>query len=126
MSPATILPVTAIVLFGHGSRDPLWRQPMDAVASRIREIDPQARVACAFLELTKPDLLEAVANVVADGATRVTVLPMFLGVGRHAREDLPVLLADLRQRHQGVEFVLQPAVGEDRRLTDLLAHMALG
>lgn len=99
---------------------------MDAVASRIREIDPQARVACAFLELTKPDLLEAVDNVVADGATRVTVLPMFLGVGRHAREDLPVLLADLRQRHQGVEFVLQRSVGEDRRLTDLLAHMALG
>jgi LysR family cys regulon transcriptional activator len=95
---------------------------MDAVASRIREIDPQARVVCAFLELTKPDLLEAVDTVVADGATRVTVLPMFLGVGRHAREDLPVLLADLRQRHQGVEFVLQPAVGEDRRLTDLLAH----
>ena len=60
---------------------------MDAVALRIREIDPQARVACAFLELTKPDLLEAVANVVADGATRVTVLPMFLGVGRHARDD---------------------------------------
>ena len=126
MSPATLLPVTAIVLFGHGSRDPLWRQPMDAVASRIREIDPQARVVCAFLELTKPDLLEAVDTVVADGATLVTVLPMFLGVGRHAREDLPVLLADLRQRHQGVEFVLQPAVGEDRRLTDLLAHMALG
>ncbi|MBK7119217.1 MAG: CbiX/SirB N-terminal domain-containing protein [Comamonadaceae bacterium] len=126
MSPPSTLPVTAIVLFGHGSRDPLWRQPMDAVASRIREIDPQARVVCAFLELTKPDLLEAVDTVVADGATRVTVLPMFLGVGRHAREDLPVLLADLRQRHQGVEFVLQPAVGEDRRLTDLLAHMALG
>jgi sirohydrochlorin cobaltochelatase len=99
---------------------------MDAVALRIREIDPQARVVCAFLELTKPDLLEAVDNVVADGATRVTVLPMFLGVGRHAREDLPVLLADLRQRHQGVEFVLQRSVGEDRRLTDLLAHMALG
>jgi len=99
---------------------------MDAVASRIREIDPQARVVCAFLELTKPDLLEAVDTVVAYGATRVTVLPMFLGVGRHAREDLPVLLADLRQRHQGVEFVLQRSVGEDRRLTDLLAHMALG
>ena len=65
MSPPSTLPVTAIVLFGHGSRDPLWRQPMDAVALRIREIDPQARVVCAFLELTKPDLLEAVDNVVA-------------------------------------------------------------
>jgi hypothetical protein len=57
---------------------------MDAVALRIREIDPQARVVCAFLELTKPDLLEAVDTVVADGATLVTVLPMFWA-GRHAR-----------------------------------------
>ena len=26
----------AIVLFGHGSRDPQWRAPMDEVARRIR------------------------------------------------------------------------------------------
>lgn len=116
---------SAVVLFGHGSRDPLWRQPMDAVAARIRAIDPQARVACAFLELTQPALVTAVDELIAAGVARVTIVPMFLGVGRHAREDLPQLLDALRQRHPGIGLRLQPAVGEDPRLTDLIAQIAL-
>ena len=116
----------AIVLFAHGSRDPLWRAPIEAVAAYIRQHHPERLVRCAYLECCAPTLAEAASELIAQSAQHVCVIPMFLGTGRHAREDLPVLLADLRQRHQGVEFVLQPAVGEDRRLTDLLAHMALG
>jgi sirohydrochlorin cobaltochelatase len=119
-------PSDGIVLFAHGSRDPLWREPMDAVARRISDLAPRVRVACAFLELTTPDLASAVEDLVEQGVRRVTVVPMFLGVGRHAREDLPVLMAQLRERHPDVEYRLQPAVGEDSRLTDLLARMALG
>jgi sirohydrochlorin cobaltochelatase len=114
-----------IVLFAHGSRDPLWRQPMDAVAARIHALAPATPVVCAFLELTTPDLPTAVQGLVDQGVGRVTVVPLFLGVGRHAREDLPMLMADLQTRHPALKFRLQPAVGEDRRLTELLAHMAL-
>jgi sirohydrochlorin cobaltochelatase len=123
MTPST---PAGIVLFAHGSRDPLWRQPMDAVAHRIRQIDPGAVVACAFLELTTPDLPTAVHDLVTQGARRITIVPMFLGVGRHAREDLPVLMADLRARHADIDFALQRSVGEDERLTDLLAQISLG
>ena len=53
-------PATAVVLFAHGSRDPLWRGPIDAVAQEILRQSPQATVRCAFLELMSPSLAEAV------------------------------------------------------------------
>jgi sirohydrochlorin cobaltochelatase len=115
----------AIILFGHGSRDPLWRQPIDAVALRIRAQQPDTPVRCAFLELQQPDLATAAAELAGTGAIEVTVVPMFLGAGRHAREDLPVLLDAARLAHPQITFTLQPAVGEDSRLLDLLAQIAM-
>ncbi|ROZ78202.1 sirohydrochlorin chelatase [Ramlibacter sp. WS9] len=115
----------AIVLFGHGSRDPLWREPIEAVAARVTQLQPGVPVRCAYLELEQPDLATAAAQLVAEGATRITIVPMFLGTGRHAREDLPVLVEALRQAHPGVSFSLKPAVGEDSRVIDVLAGVAL-
>ena len=115
----------AVVLFGHGSRDPSWRAPMDAVAARIRQQQPAIPVTCAFLELQQPDLVAAVDALVSGGATRVHVFPMFLGIGKHAREDLPALLAGLRERHPRTEIEVSRAVGERSEVLDLLATLAL-
>ena len=116
----------AIVLFGHGSRDPLWRAPIEAVATRLRAADGSLAVRCAYLELTEPDLPAAVGELVAAGATAVRIVPMFLGVGRHAREDLPLLVAGLRQAHPDLSFEVARAVGEEERVLDLLADIARG
>lgn len=115
----------AIILFGHGSRDPLWRLPMETVAARLRAMRPGTPVRCAYLELDAPSLPEAAAELVAGGADALTVLPMFLGTGRHAREDLPPLLEQLRAAHPGVAFELRQSVGEDARILDLIAKIAL-
>ena len=114
-----------VIVFAHGSREALWRAPMDAVATRIAERAPALVVRCAFLELTQPDLPSAAAEMVALGLTEAAILPMFLGVGRHAREDLPALLVGLRAAHPNVAWRQLPAVGEDPRLLDLLADLAL-
>ena len=114
-----------IILFAHGSRDPLWRLPMEAVATQVAATDPQVQVLCAYLELTQPDLPSAARQLVAKGAQQLTVVPLFLGVGKHVREDLPQLMDGLRQAHPGVEIVLQPSVGENPELVALLARIAL-
>lgn len=114
----------AIVLFGHGSRDPLWRLPMETVATRLRATQPGTPVRCAYLELQAPDLLSAASELVEAGATQVTIVPMFLGTGRHAREDLPLLVDGLRAAHPEIAFVLQPAIGEDARVVELIARIA--
>lgn len=115
----------ATILFGHGSRDPLWRVPIDTVAQRMLAIDPQCCVRCAFLEITEPDLASTTAELLALGVSSITIVPMFLGVGRHAREDLPELVKALQVEHPEVHFYLQPSVGEDARVVELLARIAM-
>jgi sirohydrochlorin cobaltochelatase len=115
----------AIILFAHGSRDPLWHKPIQSVAERITRRSPQTVVRCAYLELTEPDLPHVASALVAEGATSLCVVPMFLGVGRHAREDLPELISALKIGHPSVDITCQPAVGEQSKLLDLLAEIAL-
>ncbi len=122
----TTVPQThGVVLFAHGSRDPLWHKPIEAVASHMATLSPATPVVCAYLELSQPDLNTGVAQLMRQGVQSVTIVPMFLGVGKHAREDLPVLVTTLKEQHPQVQFQLQSAVGEDTRLVHLLAEIAL-
>ncbi len=117
---------TATVLFAHGSRDPAWRAPIEAIAARMQALAPGARVRCAYLEYTEPTLPQAVEGLLAEGATAVAIWPMFLGTGRHAREDLPVLVDELRAAHPGVTFTLHPAIAEHPDVLQAMACAALG
>lgn len=95
------------------------------MATRARQLEHQTQVRCAYLELTEPTLPQCVAELAAAGVSSLTVVPLFLGVGRHAREDLPVLMADLRAAYPQIDFTLQIAIGEDARLIELMAQIAL-
>jgi sirohydrochlorin cobaltochelatase len=117
---------TGVILFAHGSRDPLWRLPIDAVVERMRGQQTSMPVAVAFLELTEPDLPSAVEALMKQDVAHVRILPMFLGVGRHAREDLPELVHGLRQAYPQMSFELLPAIGEHPAMTALMADIAAG
>ena len=98
--------------------------PIEAVAARIAAQQPSRQVLCAYLELCTPSLADAARQLTTQGATQVTVVPMFLGTGKHAREDLPLLVQELRAAHPGVQFHVQAAIGEDPRMTALMAEIA--
>jgi len=115
----------AVVLFAHGSRDARWREPVEAVARRMTARRPEVPVACAYLELVEPDLPTAAGRLIADGSRSLRVVPLFLGMGKHVREDLPALVDALRAAHPDVVFSLAPAVGETTEVIDLLADIAL-
>ena len=116
----------AIVLFAHGSRDARWREPLEAVARRMAELDGGVPVGCAYLELMQPDLAAASLELVARGATSIHIVPMFLGMGRHVREDLPRQVRALQTAHPAVAFSVAAAIGERPEVIDLLASVVLG
>ncbi|MHB8948147.1 MAG: sirohydrochlorin chelatase [Rhodoferax sp.] len=113
------------ILLAHGSRDPLWRKPIEAVAEQMRALAPAVHVRCAYLELSTPDLPASAAQLVTLGVTSITVVPVFFGVGKHAREDLPLLMSALRATHPAVTFNLRPAIGEEAQVIELIARIAL-
>jgi sirohydrochlorin cobaltochelatase len=116
---------SGIILFAHGSRDALWRRPIEAVAERTRNLSPGVWVMCAYLELTEPDLPTTVQHMMEKGVNKISVIPMFLGVGKHAREDLPLLMQQLKFTYPTVVFNLQKAIGEEPDLTHAMAEIAL-
>ena len=115
----------AIVLFAHGARDPRWAEPFEAVAARVRAAAPDAEVALAYLELMAPTLGDVAAGLVAAGATRIDIVPLFLGTGGHLRRDLPPLVDALRAAHPGVDVRLHAAIGEHAVVVEAMAAAAV-
>jgi sirohydrochlorin cobaltochelatase len=115
----------AIVLFAHGARDPRWAAPFEAVAARVRAAAPGWPVALSYLELMTPALGDAVAGLIDEGATRIDIVPLFLGTGGHLRDDLPPLVEALRAKHPGVAIVLHAPIGEHAQVIDAMARTAL-
>lgn len=117
------MPADALILFAHGARDPAWRRPVDALATRLRAALPGRWVEPAFLELMTPALADAIDAAVRAGARQVLVAPVFWAAGGHLRKDVPALLEAARRTHPGVDFVLWPALGEIEAVLDAIASV---
>ena len=78
----------------------------------------------AFLELAKPTLSEAVADLAGKGVQRVIVTPYFLAMGRHLVEDLPRLLEAARAEHPDLIVEASPPLDGHPDLAGILADRA--
>lgn len=116
---------TAVILFGHGARDPEWARPMQRVQERMVERRPGLAVALAFMEFLSPNLDQAAENLVAGGASAIIVVPVFLAQGGHLKRDVPAWVEGLRQRYPACRIELAGAVGEAPEVVSAIADYAL-
>ncbi|MBI4458889.1 MAG: CbiX/SirB N-terminal domain-containing protein [Acidobacteria bacterium] len=98
-------PVTAILIFAHGSAVPEANQSVVRLAEEVSR-RTNSPAACAFLELAQPDLAATVAGFVATGIRRIVVIPYFLSMGVHVRQDLPRLIEQQRALFPKVEILV--------------------
>ena len=116
-----------MLLVAHGSPDPAWRVPLDAVCERARLLAPERRVELCFLEHNDPDLESAIGTMHSQGIACIRVIALLLsGGGRHMRVDIPAIIQRAHTRLPGleIELVAHPA-GVHEVVIDALARVAL-
>jgi sirohydrochlorin cobaltochelatase len=114
-----------IILFGHGSRTAEYIRPFERIRDAMAAQRPDAVVELGFLELTRPSLDESIECLAGRGITEISVVPIFIGPGRHVLKDLPQLAANAMDRHPGLEISLASPVGEAQEVIDAMAKFAL-
>lgn len=112
----------AIVLFAHGARNAQWADPFRKLALELGEMLPGERIVLAFLELMQPSLPDCAAALYADGVRSLRVVPVFLGVGGHLKEDLPKIVSELRGRYADLAITVEPPIGEQPEVIAAIAR----
>ncbi len=116
----------ALVLLAHGSPDPDWRRPLEAVRDRARTLAPERTIELAFMDFVAPSLPEVVAALAPTHA-RIDVVAAFLSPGgNHLKRDVPALVARVAAQHPALDLHLVPgALGEAPDVIEALAAAAL-
>jgi sirohydrochlorin cobaltochelatase len=84
---------------------------------------PGERIVLAFLELMQPSLQECAASLYADGVRMLRVVPVFLGVGGHLKNDLPKLAETLREIYPDLDISVEAAIGEQPEVIAAIARV---
>lgn len=116
---------TALILFAHGARDPEWANPMRRVQAAVRQRMTDVPVELAFLEFMAPTLPDCAAGLIAQGADKIVVMPMFIARGGHLKKETPEMIEALRAQYPQVEFSLGNAIGEHELVVQAMATAAL-
>jgi sirohydrochlorin cobaltochelatase len=109
----------AVLIAGHGSRDPEGIAEFLELARHFRACWPDAPVEIAFLEFARPTIQEGIDRLVRDGARIVVVLPGVLMAAGHAKNDMASEVRLARQRYPHVEIHMGRALDVEPRLLQL-------
>ena len=83
---------------------------------------PGERIVLAYLELMQPSLPDCAAALYTDGVRTLRVVPVFLGVGGHLKEDLPKLVAQIRAKFTDLAITVEPPIGEQPTVIAAIAE----
>lgn len=112
-----------VLIVGHGSRDPAANQEFEQLVTRYQAHRPDIELRHAYIELARPSLDEALADVPTE-CDEVTILPLFLFAAGHVKNDLPLALATARGRRPAVRFRAAREIGVHTAMVELALERA--
>ncbi len=106
----------AIMVCGHGSRDPEAITEFESIAEGLRKRLTQHDVDYGFLEFATPVIRTGLDGLRERGARRIVALPGMLFAAGHAKNDIPSVLNRYQAEHDEVHIDYARELGIDAKL----------
>ncbi len=114
---------TALILMPHGSKNPEWTALFCQLLDDLRKEMGADAVYLAFMEIASPGLMDAAGELMKTPVRKARVLPLFMAMGTHFREDIPVQIAAVRAAFPELELELLEPIGRNPRFFDLMREV---
>jgi sirohydrochlorin cobaltochelatase len=111
----------AVLLCGHGSRDPEAVAEFEEAAAALRARLAGRAFATGYLEFARPTIGEALAGLRERGAARILAVPGMLFAASHVKNDLPWEMNSFIAAHPGADVRLGRDLGIDPNLLEAAA-----
>ena len=112
-----------ILVVAHGSRAKETESTLESViAMAVKKInEPETIVERAFMEFSENTIEKGVAALIGKGVKSIKIVPYFLFLGVHMKEDIPNMVAECAANYPDVKVTMGEPFGVDERLADILA-----
>src|SRR5262245_8005999 len=111
-----IMTETAVLICGHGSRDPEAIAEFELVAAALRPRLPDVDFATGYLEFARPTIRDGLAELAAAGARRILAIPGMLVAASHVKNDLPWEMNSFMADNPGIDVRLGRDLSIDPKL----------
>jgi sirohydrochlorin ferrochelatase len=124
----------AVIFIGHGSKSSRENEKFISHFVGVRDKNEKftshfgmllaekgiSIIGCGFLENAVPSIFQAVEFAIQAGASEVIIVPVLLLPGVHANHDIPEAVGRLRNKHSGIVFRHNEAIGAHPIMVEIM------
>ena len=115
-----------VLVIAHGSRAKETEAALEEVLSMVKTKLPETDMECAFMEFSDRTVEKGILALAGRGVTEIKVVPYFLFMGIHMKEDIPNMVASCAANHPGIKIIMGEPLWIDERLADILVDRIKG
>lgn len=92
---------------------------MEKVALQLKKDRRFGDVLCAYLEIARPSIGEAIDICAQKSPREIRILPYFVLTGRHVKSHIPEIAAAAKKKHKNIKITLCSYLGYDEMIVRL-------
>ncbi|MEO5338657.1 MAG: sirohydrochlorin chelatase [Magnetospirillum sp. WYHS-4] len=112
----------AVMICGHGSRDPEAIAEFDRLAIHLRARLPGRDVESGFLEFARPVIRDGLEALKARGARSIVAIPGMLFAAGHVKNDLPSEINEFARANPDIAMTFGRELAVEARLLEAAAQ----